>query len=99
MYLQENQQLENSFADDLFFEMTFTTKKEDDDKDFHTFVDIIEHRVVPSGFEFPEHAIEFLTEFKNGETIWLRDMCFIDDLGNYATKYIDYLTHHGIRYA
>jgi hypothetical protein len=62
------------------------------------FDDIIEHRVVPSGFSYPEHAIEFLTEFTTGETIWLQEMCFRDDAGEYCEKYEKYCTYHGIRY-
>jgi hypothetical protein len=73
---------------------------DDDDSNKHfVFVDIIEHRIVPSGFDFPDHAIEYLTEFQNGETLWLREMCFADENGEYPIKYVEYLVHHGIRYA
>ena len=69
------------------------------DDDLYVFVDIIEHRIVPSGFMFPHHAIEYLTEFEDGETLWLREMCFLGEDGEYAQKYLDYLTRNGIRYA
>lgn len=63
---------------------------------FHFFDDIIEHRIVPSGFNYD--AIEFLTEFSTGETVWLQDMCFRDDTGEYCEKYEQYCKDHGIRY-
>ena len=82
-----------------FAETTSRVTDDNDDNKQFAFVDIIEHRIVPSGFDFPDHGIEYLTEFQNGETMWLREMCFENENGEYATKYVEYLVHNGIRYA